>query len=193
MKKLIINTAIIFTISTFITYTLLTFFRLHSYCEKYQIKLFVTEKIDTDNLDEFKLKAQGEHIEKQKDLIKTDSNLSKYNLTGYAFWLQMQSFIGDVFSYYMYSSLLLGISISVGYLSLNISKIKTLFKILIGYILPIIILPIIYMWIFKATFNPFMTTTDRNANILLFVISYTVIFSILFIIYKTKRKVITND
>lgn len=192
MKKIFINAVIIFIVSTFIIYALLSFFKLQNYCDKYQIELFITHEIDTNNLDEFKLKAQGEYIERFKDLINTDPNLSKYDFTGYTFWLQMQAFIGDIFNYYMYISFLLGLSISIGYIVVNISKLKVFLKILIGYILPVIILPIIYILIFKLTYNPFMTNIDRNKNILLFIISYTVIFIILFVIHK-KKKIVTNN
>lgn len=192
MKKTFINAVIIFIISTFVIYALLSFFKLRNYCDKYQIELFITHEIDTNNLNEFKLKTQGEYIERFKDLINTDPNLSKYDFTGYTFWLQMQAFIGDIFSYYIYISFLLGLSISIGYIVVNISKLKVFFKILIGYILPIIILPIIYILIFKVTYNPFMTNIDRNKNILLFIISYTVIFIILFVIHK-KKKIVTNN
>ena len=193
MKRIIIKALILFILSTFIVYTLFTFFRLQIFCNKYQIELFVTHEIDTSNLDNLKLKAQGEqYVERLKSLVTTDSNLSKYDLTGYAFWLQMQSFIGDSFSYYIYISFLLGLSISIGYLIVNISKLKVFLKILIGYIFPIIIFSICYILIFNVVYNPFMSSTDRNKNILLYIVSYTIIFITLLLLHKNKKKVTNN-
>lgn len=187
MKKILLKTLLIFILSLIIIYTLLTGLRFQNWCQKNQITIFINKPLDTSNLDNLKLEGLGKNVNQLKDLINSeDSELNKYDPTGYAVWLQMQSSVGEIFNYYTYLSILLGLAISIGYLVLNISQIKTFLKIILGYLLPVITLPIMYIYIFAITFNPFMSTLNRNNNILFFCISYTIIFLLMFIVKNTK-------
>lgn len=187
MKKILLRTLLIFFISVFFIYMLLTFGKLQKWCKMYQIELFVTEEIDTNNLDKLKLEGLGKQVENVKEMINQDeSKLSEYNSTGYAVWLQFQGAVGEIFNYYSYISIIIGLAISSGYFILNTSKINNiLMKIILGYILPVMVFSIVYVLIFNIIFNPFMAIPDRNNNIVLFISLYTIIFLLMFI-YKRK-------
>lgn len=192
VKKLL-KTLLVFSISTIIIYMIFTLNFLNERCKEYQFSLFSKNYYDLRNIDRQKMKELGEGIGNYAKLLEESLDESHYiensnyhtiaedfDPLGYSIWITFQTEITVITNKYISISILLGVSISIAYVVITSKKMNSTLKILIGYFLPILIIPPIYMYSSTSRFWDVFTT--YKATSIYFYIIYTAIFIIIYII-----------
>lgn len=184
--KNILKSILIFIISIIVIYSLLTATKLAQYCKMYQVSIFSKQNVSIEDIDKLKLQGLGNSVRDVEKLREKDDKYNNYDLEGYAVWLKLQSSIGEIFTTYSYLSVLIAFSVAISYFVMNLFKTKNLFKILLCYFIPLIIMSTIY---YNTVNNVFIGNLQKRDFIIIFVIIYTVAFAIVNLISKVKIKV----
>lgn len=202
MKK-VLKTLLVFGISTIVIYMVFTLNFLNERCKEYQFSLFSKKYYDLRNIDKQKIKELGDGISNYARLLEESREESDYiensayhaiaedfDPLGYSVWSIFQTEITMITNEYICISILLGISIGIAYVVITSKKMNNIFKILIGYFLPILIIPPIYAY--HLTYRNWdVFTTYRNVPKYFYII-YTLIFVIIYIINYVIGLRITN-
>lgn len=197
--KKMLKTLLIMIITTLIIYLVFTITAFSSWCSENQISIFLNSNELLLNLDSSKIQELGDTIGNIEHLMEDSLNetyesdnqsLAKYyDPLGYAVWIYMQTGISEVLNKYLNMSILLGISLALAYIIITTKKINNIVKFILGYFLPILIVPQIlflsyfyrFVGIFKAYYN--------TPYIQYFYIIYTAIFILMYVInYKVGKK-----
>jgi hypothetical protein len=173
--KTILKNLLIFIIVTLIIFFTFTTKKFIDLCNEYQIQIFCTNgsgSIDPEkkeNLYPFKLRSLGAAIINMSELSETDST-DQYDTNGYALWAEMQIAVYEITQYWLLS-IFLGIAITFGYNIALSKKMNKVLKIIVGYILPIIVMPTLY-YLIRNSREIFV---EQN-KLIYFGIIYTVVF-----------------
>ena len=203
MKKILkkfLKTLLVFIISTIVIYMTLTIVLLNERCKEYELSLFSKKYYDLRNIDSEKIKELGDGIGNYAKLLEDsldesyyqeDSNyhtIAEYfDPLGYSIWIFFQTEITSITHRYISISILIGASISVAYIVITSKKINNILKLVIGYLLPMIIVPPIYMYTWTNRFWDVLTTYKGIPAY--FYIGYTAIFILMYLInYRIGRR-----
>lgn len=183
--KKFLKVLLVLIVSTLSIYLILTIAAFTNWCNDNQIFLNADEILL--KLDSNKIQELGNFIGNFEDLMEQslyepNSLAHHYNPLGYSVWVYMQSEINNVLARYINLSILSGISVAIAYLILTSKRLKNMVKFILGYFLPIIIVPQIlylsYFYRFFGIFDAYYITP----NIQYFYIIYTAIFILMYIV-----------
>ena len=192
MKKLL-KTLLVFSISTIAIYMIFTLNFFNKRCKEYQFSLFSKKYYDLRNVDREKIKELGDGISNYAKLLEESHKESDYiensnyhaiaedfDPLGYSVWSVFQTEITMITNKYICISILLGVSIGIAYVVITSKKMNNIFKILIGYFLPMLIIPPIYAY--NLTYRSWDIFTIYRTVPKYFYIIFTLIFIIIYII-----------
>lgn len=191
VKKLL-KTLLVLIVSTILIYLILTIIAFATWCNDNQIFLNTDElllKLDSNKIQELG-NIIGNFEELMEESITSPNSLAHhYDPLGYSVWVHMQSAIRNGLTKYLNLALASGISIAIAYMILTNKRLKNTVKFILGYFLPIIIVPQIlwlsYFYRFFSVFHAYFNTPFIEY----FYIVYTAIFILMYIInYKTGLK-----
>lgn len=207
MKKFLkkfLKTLLVFIISTIVIYMTLTIILLNARCEEYGFNLFSKKYYDVRNIDSEKIKELGNGIGNYEKLLEEsldesyyqeDSNyhtIAEYfDPLGYSIWVFFQTEITSITHMYIYISILIGASISVAYIVITSKRMNNILKLVIGYLLPMIIVPPIYMYTWQYRFWDILTTYKGTP--IYFYIGYTIIFILMYLINYVVGRRMTKE
>lgn len=188
--KKFLKALLVLIVSIFSIYLIFTIIAFTSWCNDNQISMFLNSDELLLNLDSSKIQELGNIIGNfeqlmEESLSETNSLAQYYNPLGYSVWVYMQTGISDVLTRYLILSVLSGISIAIAYVILTSKRLKNAVKFILGYFIPIIIVPqILYLRYFYRFFGIF-DAYYNTPYIQYFYIAYTTIFALMYIInYK---------
>lgn len=201
--KKVLKTLLVFSISTIILYMVFTLNFLNQRCKEYQFSLFSKKYYDLRNIDSEKIQELGYGISNYAKILEESIDESHYiensdyhtiaenfDPLGYSVWLVFQTEITMITNKYICISILLGASIAIAYIVITSKKMNNILKILIGYFLPMLIIP--YVYIYSITYKFWDILTIYKTTPKYFYIIYTLIFIIIYIINYIVGLRITN-
>ncbi len=189
--KFILKNLLLFVVITILIFFAFTTKTFYSYCKENQLKMFCPNgyggipQEQTENLDEPTIRSLGTAISGMTDLAQDDSS-DKYDANGYALWTLKQIDVFEITQYYMLS-IFLGLSITFGYNIILSEKFNKILKVLVGYVLPVVIMPVLYFLIRRNNGDFFEVN-----KLIEFGIIYTIIFAVMYIVEIKSKKALKD-
>ena len=157
-----------------------------NWCNDYQIFISTDElllKLDSNKIQELgNIIGNFEKLMEESITTSPNSLAHHYDPLGYSVWVYMQSAIKICLTKYLNLALASGVSITIAYLILTNKRLKNTVKFVLGYFLPMIIIPQIlwlsYHYRFFGIFHAYINTPFIEY----FYILYTAIFILMYII-----------
>lgn len=192
--KKMLKTLLVFIASTIIIYLVLTIRLFYKTCNEYQFVLFRNGGYDILNyLDSEKIEELGDVIGTFAELLEQDLEESNYeedsnvhsiaefyDPLGYSVWVHIQGKLSHITTWYINISFVSGVSIAIAYAVITSKKMNNILKFIIGYFLPMIIIPPIYLYSWTYRFWDILETYSEMPKY--FYIGYTLIFVIMYLI-----------
>lgn len=205
--KKILKILLAFIISTSIIYLIFTIKDFYNWCDRNSLlSIFNPFHSATDDLrmiDSDKIKEIGNNVGTFEAGMKQSLEESPYandgidhyigdghnhtkiaelfDPTGFAVWAYIYNELRDIFVGNISLSIILGIAITIAYIAITAKNINSIVKVIIGYLIPIIIVPQLYMYSYTYRFWDVYTTYFK-ASPKYFYIIYTIIFILFYII-----------
>lgn len=175
---------LVWIISTVTVYLIFTLGNFAIWCHENQISLLKIPDNELARLDSEKIQELGDRINLVANAMEeslTEENGVYYSIAedfdplGYSIWIYIRGEINSITTRYITMSILLGISIAIAYMVIESKKVGIVQKFLIGYLGPMLMFPVIYMYSWTYRFWS-LSETYFNTNSRKFYVGYTIIF-----------------
>ena len=156
----ILKTFLIFIISTITIYMVFTIAYFLSWANDNQLKLFTKDLAnEVPYLDKEKIKQMGDYVGDYAELLEYSLEVENedqsdayiiaehYDPLGFSVWTNLRITIVRIIDRYDTFSIVLGISTTIAYIIITSKNINNIFKIILGYVGPMLIIPPIYTYI----------------------------------------------
>lgn len=204
--KKILKILLVFIISTITIYLIFTASEFYKWCEQNSLlsifNPFYGATDDLKMIEKDKIKEIGDYVGAIETQMEKGLEGSSYindgenhyfgdghnhktiaeifNTKGYSVWLYMYGGLRDVFTKYNKVAILLGIVTTIAYIIITTKKMNSIVKVVLGYVLPMIIFPPIYMYSYTNRFWDINTMYFKGTPKYFYLI-YTIIFVILYV------------
>lgn len=188
---------LIWIISTVVVYFIFTLGNFAIWCHENQIALFKIPDNELVQLDSQKIQELGDRINLVANAMEeslTEENgvyhsiAEDFDPLGYSVWIYIRGEINSITTRYITMSILLGISITIAYMVIVSKKVGIVQKFLIGYLGPMVMFPVIYIYSWTYRFWS-LSETYFNTNSRKFYVAYTVIFITIYVVnYVISKK-----
>lgn len=193
MKSL--KALLIFIIATVILYMIFTISYLFSWAKENQLKLFTKDLAsDIPNLNKDKIQEMGDYVGDYAKLLEESLDESYYeefedyhpiaeyhHPLGFSVWSFLREEIVEIVDRYDTLSIVLGSATTIAYIIITSKNINNIFKIILGYIGLILVIPPIYTYISNFRLIPFLETYSKGIPKIFYIV-YTAIFVLIYIV-----------
>ena len=190
IRKKILKSLLVFVITSFAIYSLLTISNFMKWANENELIPYKPEE-EILKMDSETIKEIGNSVKQMEEVMNDSLNEPRtdgqhilaeyYDPLGFSVWSYMHSGIQRIFNTSTIAlSVLVGIGITIAYLTITSKKLNIALKIFIGYFGVILILPHIYMY--SYTYRVWDFITPYKAMPIYFYIGYTLIFIAMYII-----------
>ncbi len=175
---------LVWMVSTVVVYLIVTLGNFTIWCHENQIALFKIPENELARLDSEKIQELGDRIDMVAKAMEESleeengeyhSIAEDFDPLGYSVWIYIRGEINSITTRYIVMSFLLGTSILITYVVIVSKKIGIVQKFLIGYLGPMLMFPVIYMYSWMHRFWS-LSEMYFNANSRKFYVGYTIIF-----------------
>lgn len=199
----VLKSILVFIISSIIIYIILTIGYFLSWCNDNQLKIFTKDiASEIPYLNEDKIYELGDYVGSYAQLLKEsmeeqnqESNeaymiAEHFDPLGFSIWSYLREIVVKIIDRYNTISILLGICTTIAYNVIISKKIHNLLKVAIGYVVPMLIIPPIYTYLWTGRLWDFADMYVRGIPQIFYII-YTVIFILIYIInYIVVKKMV---
>lgn len=192
MKTL--KTLLIFSVSTITIYMVFTIGYFFSWCNDKQINLFVNDiASEIPNLDKEKVQELGDYVgdyaQLLEDSIEEQNNeesgsyiiAEHFDPLGFSVWSYLREVIIEILDRYDTISIFLGLATTIAYTTVTSKKVNNILKFVIGYLVPMLIIPPMYTYFWTFRFWNIYEMYSRGIPKVFYIV-YTAIFLLIFII-----------
>lgn len=189
-----VKTILIFIISTVTIYMVFTIGYFLSWANENQLKLFTNDLAsEIPFLDKDKIQEMGDYVGDYAELLEYSLEVRNfeegdtyiiaehYDPLGFSIWTYLRRAVVRIIDRYDTLSIFLGIATTTAYIIITSKNINNIFKFILGYIGPILIIPPIYTYICHFRLLNIFAMYSRGIPKIFYIV-YTAIFVLIFII-----------